>query len=121
MLPRQRNPDRAVGHRRREVYLLTKCGHASGFNLPDWDPHLLTASIERSLERLRTDCVDVVQRHSCAVDVLRQGAVIDALQRAREAGKARYLGYSGDGEAARYAITCCAFDTLKASVSIAYL
>jgi len=87
--------------------------------LPDWDPRLLTASIERSLQRLRTDCVDVAQLHSCAVDVLRRGGVIEALQRAREAGKARYLGYSGDGEAARYAITCGAFDTLQASVSIA--
>jgi aryl-alcohol dehydrogenase-like predicted oxidoreductase len=110
---------RAVAHRRREYYLLTKCGHASGIDLPDWDPRLLTASIERSLRRLRTDAVDVVQLHSCSVDVLRRGGVIEALQRAREAGKTRYLGYSGDGEAARYAVTCGAFDTLQTSVNIA--
>jgi aryl-alcohol dehydrogenase-like predicted oxidoreductase len=110
---------RAVAHRRRDYYLLTKCGHASGLNLPDWDPRLLIVSIERSLQRLRTDHVDVVQLHSCAVDVLRRGDVIGALQRAREAGKTRYLGYSGDGEAARYAITCGAFDTLQTSVNVA--
>jgi aryl-alcohol dehydrogenase-like predicted oxidoreductase len=110
---------RSVAHRRQDCYLLTKCGHASGLGLPDWDPRLLTASIECSLRRLRTGCVDVVQLHSCAADVLSRGGVIDALQRAREAGKTRYIGYSGDGEAARYAITRGAFDTLQTSISIA--
>jgi aryl-alcohol dehydrogenase-like predicted oxidoreductase len=110
---------RAVSHRRRDVYLLTKCGHAAGINRPDWDPRLLAPSIERSLRRLRTDYLDVVQLHSCAADVLHQGEVIDVLQRARAAGKTRYLGYSGDGEAARYAIACGAFDTLQTSINIA--
>jgi aryl-alcohol dehydrogenase-like predicted oxidoreductase len=109
----------AVAHRRQECYLLTKCGHASGLHLPDWDARLLGPSIERSLHRLRTDYLDVVQLHSCAADVLRQGEVIDVLQRAREAGKTRYLGYSGDGEAARYAIACGVFDTLQTSLNIA--
>jgi hypothetical protein len=60
---------RAVAHRRQDVYLLTKCGHARELSLPDWDPRLLTRSIERSLQRLRTDAVDAVQLHSCALDV----------------------------------------------------
>jgi aryl-alcohol dehydrogenase-like predicted oxidoreductase len=110
---------RAVGHRRQEVYLLTKCGHASGLPWPDWDPRLLVPSIERSLRRLRTDYLDVVQLHSCAADVLRRGEVVDVLQRARGAGKIRYLGYSGDGEAARYAIACGAFATLQTSLNLA--
>src|SRR5881275_145818 len=46
---------RAVGHRRSEYYLFTKCGHAAGFDLPDWDTRLLEQSIDRSLTRLRTD------------------------------------------------------------------
>lgn len=110
---------KAVSHRRSEYYLFTKCGHASGIDLPDWDPKLLEQSIDRSLVRLRTDHVDLLQLHTCSEEKLRQGDVIAAVQKARDAGKARYIGYSGDSMAARYAVECGAFDTLQTSVSIA--
>lgn len=110
---------RAVSHRRADYYLFTKCGHAAGIDLPDWNPRLLEQSIERSLKRLRTDHVDLLQLHSCAEEVLREGDVIEVLRRAREAGKTRYIGYSGDGRAALYAVECGAFDTLQTSVNIA--
>ena len=109
----------AVSHRRSEYFLFTKCGHASGIALPDWDPALLEQSIERSLKRLRTDCVDLVQLHTCSEEKLRQGDVIAVLQKARDAGKTRYIGYSGDSLTAKYAIECGAFDTLQTSVNIA--
>jgi aryl-alcohol dehydrogenase-like predicted oxidoreductase len=110
---------RAVGHRRKDFYLITKCGHASGLPLADWTPALIEASIDRSLKRLRTDYVDVMQLHSCDEGHLRRGGLIDALQRAHDKGKVRYLGYSGDGSAAAYAVDCGAFDTLQISVNIA--
>ncbi|OLC13774.1 MAG: aldo/keto reductase [Candidatus Rokubacteria bacterium 13_1_40CM_69_27] len=110
---------RAIGARRRELYLFTKCGHARGWGRPDWRPASLLSSIERSLQRLQTDYLDLIQLHSCSLAELRQGDAIAALERARERGWARYIGYSGDGEAARYAIECGRFDTLQTSVSIA--
>jgi hypothetical protein len=110
---------RALGARREEVHLFTKCGHAGGWARADWRPAALLSSIERSLRRLATDHVDLIQLHSCALAQLRKGDVIAALERARERGWARYIGYSGDGEAARYAIECGRFDTLQTSVSIA--
>jgi len=110
---------RAVSHRRADYYLFTKCGHAAGIDLPDWDARLLEQSIERSLRRLRTDYVDLLQLHSCSEEVLRRGDAIEVLRRAREAGRTRYIGYSGDGRAALYAVECGAFDTLQTSVNIA--
>ena len=110
---------RALGARRREVYLFTKCGHPRGWGGEDWRPASLLASIERSLRRLATDHVDLIQLHSCSRAELARGDAIDALDRARERGWARYIGYSGDGEAARYAVECGRFDTLQTSVSVA--
>ena len=110
---------RALGARRAEVRLFTKCGHAGGWGRADWRPASLLSSIERSLRRLATDHVDLIQLHSCTLAQLRKGDVIDALERARERGWARHIGYSGDGAAARYAIECGRFDTLQTSVSLA--
>jgi aryl-alcohol dehydrogenase-like predicted oxidoreductase len=110
---------RAVAHRRSDFHLFTKCGHASGIDYPDWDPRLLAESIDRSLKRLRTGYLDLVQLHSCSADVLRDGAVVDVLERARDQGKTRFIGYSGDGEDALYAVESGAFDTLQTSVNIA--
>jgi aryl-alcohol dehydrogenase-like predicted oxidoreductase len=108
-----------VAGRRKEFYLFTKCGHPESPMKGDWRPESLLASIERSLRRLRTDRLDLVQLHSCSEAELRKGDVIDALRRARDKGHTRYIGYSGDSQAAHYAITCGAFDSLQTSVSIA--
>ncbi len=113
---------RAVSTRRSDYYLFSKCGHNAGGELPDypdWHPHLLEASIDRSLRRLRTDHLDLIQLHSCSLDVLRHGAVVEVLQKARGAGKVRYIGYSGDNEDARYAMRMGVFDTLQTSINIA--
>jgi aryl-alcohol dehydrogenase-like predicted oxidoreductase len=109
---------RVLSPRRREFNLFTKTGHASGIDLPDWDPRLIATQIDRSLQRLKTDRVELLQLHSCGLEILRQGDVIAALQKVREVGKARFLGYSGDGQAAEYAITCGAFDTLQTSLNV---
>src|SRR5262249_38271330 len=99
----------ALGARRAECLIFTKCGHAAGWGRADWRMAPLLASIERSVKRLRTDRVDLVQLHSCDLSVLKRGEAIRALQAARERGLARFIGYSGDGAAARYAVECGAF------------
>jgi aryl-alcohol dehydrogenase-like predicted oxidoreductase len=109
----------ALGSRRDEIYLLTKCGHPRGYGRGDWREASLLSSIERSLKRLSTDRLDLIQLHSCELADLQKGEAITALERARERGYTRYIGYSGDGAAARYAVECGRFDTLQTSVSIA--
>ena len=107
----------AVAGRRGEFFLFTKCGHdADGDH---WNPKKMAEQIDSSLQRLRTDRVDLLQLHSCAEEKLRQGDVIEVVERAREAGKTRFIGYSGDGHAALHAVEVGRFDTLQISVSIA--
>jgi len=108
-----------VSHRRGDYYLFTKCGHASGLELPNWHPAMLEMSIDRSLKRLRTDYIDLIHLHSCSEEVLRQGEAIEVLERAKEKGKVRYIGYSGDHRAALYAVNTGRFDSLMTSFNIA--
>ncbi len=109
----------AVSGRRGDFFLFTKCGHPEAPGQEDWRPESLLESIRRSLRRLRTERLDLVHLHSCSEAELRKGDVIAALETARERGYTRYIGYSGDGAAARYAVECGRFDSLQTSVSIA--
>jgi aryl-alcohol dehydrogenase-like predicted oxidoreductase len=85
----------------------------------DWHPRALKWNIEQSLRRLRTDYLDLIQIHTCPESLLRDGAVIEVLERAQKAGKVRYIGYSGDGSSALYALRCGLFDTVQLSINIA--
>src|SRR5581483_127980 len=108
----------AVSGRRKDFYLFSKCGHPGGLGTEDWSKDGLLASIQRSLKRLRTDRLDLMQLHSCSLDELRKGEVIEALEEAKRRGYTRYIGYSGDGQAARFAVESGRFDALQTSVSV---
>lgn len=111
----------AISGRRDQFYLFTKCGHEyhDDAQVGAWSKTEILASIERSLRRLKTDRLDLVQLHSCSLDILQKGEAIEALQEARQKGYTRYIGYSGDREAARFAVESGAFDSLQTSISIA--
>src|ERR1700730_10875372 len=105
---------RTMHKRRAEFFLFTKCGHPHGMeSAANWSKTSILQSIERSLKRLQTDKIDIVLLHSCSESELRKGEVIDALQTARKKGFTRYIGYSGDSQAAHFAVECGAFDTLQ--------
>ena len=112
-----------ISQRRDEYILATKAGHVREGELAEqgyeeWTGPTITASIERSLKRMKTEVLDVVQLHSCSVEILERGEVIEALEAARDAGKTRFIGYSGDNEAAMWAVESGRFDTLQTSFNL---
>ena len=110
---------RTVAHRRDEYVLATKCGHVVGNATGEpWSAEVIEHSIDRSLRRMETDRVDILQLHSPKLDVLQNGEAVDAITRAREAGKTRFLGFSGDNEQAQWAVNSGVFDTLQTSFNL---
>jgi aryl-alcohol dehydrogenase-like predicted oxidoreductase len=108
-----------ISHRRQDFVFATKAGHVVGdYSGSAWTAETVRHSIERSLRRARTDYLDLVQLHSCSTAVLERGEVIQALLDAREAGKTRFIGYSGDNESALWAVEHDVFDTLETSFNL---
>ncbi|MBT8485243.1 MAG: aldo/keto reductase [Phycisphaerales bacterium] len=111
----------SIAGRREDLVLVSKCG--SKWNdddglPPAWTPAYVHATIDRSLQRLRTDRLDVMLLHSCGVDVLERGDVLGAVLEAREAGKVRFAGYSGDNEAAQWAARHPEIAVIQTSISV---
>jgi aryl-alcohol dehydrogenase-like predicted oxidoreductase len=109
----------ALVGRRDEVVLATKCP----WNV---DAAAVTRSVEASLRRLRTDRLDVVQFHggmfeaSDVAHILDEGP-LDALQRARDAGKVRFLGFSCEEPwTARPLIASGQFDVVQLRYNLIY-
>jgi aryl-alcohol dehydrogenase-like predicted oxidoreductase len=109
-----------VGHRREQFVLVSKCGTRLD-DVPDpaWSAANVTKTVDRSLRRLKTDRLDVMLLHSCDLATLRKGEALAALVEARDAGKVRFVGYSGDNEAAEYAASLPDVAVVQTSVSVA--
>jgi uncharacterized protein len=85
---------KAIADRRDQVFLMTKvCTHGR-------DGKVAMRQLEQSLKRLRTDHLDLWQVHELAFDDepekhFARGGVVEAMERARQQGKVRYLGFTG--------------------------
>jgi len=110
---------RSIRSRREDFVLVSKCGQAFD-DLPGepWSEELISATIERSLARLQTDHLDVMLLHTCDLEVLERGEAVAALVRAREAGKIRFAGYSGDNQAAVYAARLDDVAVIQTSINV---
>ena len=90
----ERRMGRAIAGRRDRVFLMTKvCTHGR-------DAKVALRQLDQSLKRLRTDYLDLWQIHECVYynDPERHfapGGVTEALERAKTAGKVRYVGFTG--------------------------
>ena len=104
--------------RRDDYVLVSKCGNADDDGLPAWSERAILHSVDRSLRRLRAERVDVMLLHTCALDVLKKGEALGALAKARDAGKIRFAGYSGDNEAAAWAAAHPDVAVIETSVNV---
>lgn len=93
----------ALQGRRHKVVLSTKCGRY-GQDRFDFSASRITASIEESLRRLRTDRVDLLLAHDIEFGDLSRimEETIPAMRRLQEQGKTRSIGISG------YPLACLA-------------
>ena len=106
------------GPRRERVVLSTKLGYGVP-GVADWTGPCITAGVDAALARLQTDRIDIAHLHSCPLDVLARGEVIDALAAAVRAGKVRFAAYSGDNAELAWAIDSGHFAVVQCSVSVA--
>lgn len=109
----------AVAGRRDDFILVSKCGtEVPDIDHSEWSPELITKTVDRALTSLKTDRLDVMLLHSCDLDTLRQGDALDALIKARDAGKIRHVGYSGDNDAAAWAAARPDIKVIQTSINI---
>jgi len=90
---------RFIGHRQSEYLLSTKVGETflDDKSTYDYSEPAVRQSIQRSLNRLKTDRLDLVFVHSNGQDraVLEQTEVVPTLQALRDQGLIRAIGFSG--------------------------
>jgi aryl-alcohol dehydrogenase-like predicted oxidoreductase len=110
---------RAIGHRRDQFILASKCGNqVEGTTAPAWSGELIRQTVDRALKRLATDRLDIMLLHSCDLDTLQKGEALGALVEAQRAGKIRFGGYSGDNHAAAWAAAHPDIAVLQTSINI---
>ena len=90
-----------LASRRSEYILATKCGCTVVHKDENTDdtPHVWTREnlfrgLHESLERMKTDYIDVMQLHNPSVEQVEQGNLIAALQEMKQQGKVRWIGCS---------------------------
>ncbi len=109
----------AIGHRRHEFVVVSKCGgKLHDLSESAWTPALISRTIDRSLQKLNTDHIDVMLLHSCDLATLQNGGVIEPLLKARHAGKIKFIGYSGDNDAAAHAAGLKEISVIEMSINL---
>jgi len=107
--------------RRSDFVLVSKAGgnKAESATGEAWSDELITTSIDRALRLMKTDHVDVMLLHSCDLATLEADDALASLVKARDAGKIRFAGYSGDNAAAEFAAKLPDIAVIETSISYA--
>jgi len=96
---------RALKSRRNEYILATKISSSNWEGYTGVELHeQVEASIAESLRKLQTDTIDLLYIHNATPELIERGELIEIMQRAQEAGYARFIGTTTYGEAAPLAV-----------------
>jgi aryl-alcohol dehydrogenase-like predicted oxidoreductase len=110
---------RAVRGKRARAVIATKAGYEAWDQAPDFSPAEIVASTERSLARLGTDYLDLLQLHNPPLDVVTAPAVREALAGLVKSGKIRAWGVSAKGpEEAMQALRACEIAVVQANFNM---
>jgi aryl-alcohol dehydrogenase-like predicted oxidoreductase len=110
---------RAIGHRRDEFVLATKCGcspiqHDDHLEVQhDWTRDTVQRNIEQSLRRLRTDVIDILQFHGGDAETIQRAGLIDLLTNFQSQGLIRFIGMSSSLPNLPAMIELGVFDTFQ--------
>ena len=91
---------RYISGRRSEFYLATKCGcvytqHEDHLEIDHvWDRDIVARNLETSLQRLQTDCIDLLQFHGGDAESLQCAGLIETLMEFRDQSMIRFIGSS---------------------------
>jgi len=113
---------KGIGGRRAEYFLASKCGEHSRESKTyyDFSYEAVAGSIDRSLELLHTEQIDLMQIHfgPDAQKVVDDGETVRAMQEAKEAGKVRLLGASCGCNIAEQCVDLGVFDAMQIDYSL---
>jgi aryl-alcohol dehydrogenase-like predicted oxidoreductase len=82
--------------RRGEMVLATKGGNQYMVRqgVRNFEPEYISGALERSLQRLQIDAIDLYQLHNPSAEVMRRGEIFELLDRFKREGKIRFYGVS---------------------------
>ncbi len=109
-----------ISQRRSEYYLATKCGCTvvRRDESTDDTPHVWTHAnlfrgLHESLNRMKTDYIDIMQLHNPTVEQFNEGELGAALQEMKAQGKVRWIGISSTLPHIETYINMGIFDTFQ--------
>jgi aryl-alcohol dehydrogenase-like predicted oxidoreductase len=109
----------SISSRRKEFSLATKCGcvttqHTDHLEITHtWKKDIIQGNLEASLDRLKTDHIDVLQFHGGDAETLEREGLIDLLLGFRDQGLIRFLGVSSSLPHLPGLISLGVFDTFQ--------
>ena len=108
-----------IASRRSEYILATKCGcdyqqHDDHLEvIHTWTRDVLLRNLETSLERMQTDCIDLMQFHGGDAETIKCAGLVETLMEFKSQGLIRFIGSSNSIPNLQGMIELDVFDTFQ--------